>query len=670
MNGKFSAPSPPAIGRQAVMILEAVKRAARQEQFLEVVSAEEARRRFAARIDCSPLAAEGLALAAALGRVLAADIVAPVDAPPFDRSNVDGFAVRAADTVGASDRVPRRLTLNAEVVACGVAPAVEVKAGTATAIGTGGVIPRGADAVVMIEQTELIEDAVAPAIDVRRAVGSGQYISFAGSDIARGETLLRKGARIGSREVGMLAACGLAAIDVVRRPRVAVLSTGDELVAPGRPLPPGRVYDSNGAIIAAAISETGGEPVPFGAVPDDEAALERAMRAALESCDMVVLSGGTSKGAGDLSHRIVSRLGKPGIVIHGVALKPGKPLCLAVIGDKPLIVLPGFPTSAIFTFHTFVAPIIRARAGLPPEAAKAVTARVPVRIASELGREEFVLVSLVTSADGLIAFPIGKGSGAVTAFSQADGFLAIDALATSLDADTKADITLIGEAARAPDLVIMGSHDIALDVVVSALAERGFGARTIAVGSLGGVAAVSRGECDLAPVHLVDPATGVYNEHLLAPGLTLVPGWRRMQGFVYRAGDVRFEGATAADALKTALADSMALMVNRNTGSGTRVLVDQLLLGARPAGYANQPRSHNAVAAAIAQNRADWGVAIEPVARIYGLAFLPIAPEEYDFLLLEARRERPVVQAFLAALRDEVVRARIRAVGMEMSAKR
>jgi putative molybdopterin biosynthesis protein len=669
MNGKSAAPRS-VIGRQDMTILEAVKRAARQEQFLEVVSAEEARRRFSAHIDCSPLAAEGFAVAAALGRVLAADVVAPVDAPPFDRSNVDGFAVRAADTAGASDRAPRRLTLNAEVVACGVAPAVEVKAGTATAIGTGGVIPRGADAVVMIEQTELIEDAVAPAIDVRRAVGSGQFISFAGSDIARGETLLRKGARISSREVGMLAACGLAAVDVVRRPRIAVLSTGDELVAPGRPLLPGRVYDSNGAIIAAAISEVGGEPVLFGAVPDDEAALERAMRAALESSDMVVLSGGTSKGAGDLSHRIVSRLGKPGILIHGVALKPGKPLCLAVIGDKPLIVLPGFPTSAIFTFHTFVAPIIRARAGLPPEAVKAVTARVPVRIASELGREEFVLVSLVAGPDSLIAFPIGKGSGAVTAFSQADGFLAIDALASSLDADAMADITLIGEATRAPDLVIMGSHDIALDIVVSALAERGFGARTIAVGSLGGVAAVSRGECDLAPVHLVDPATGVYNEHLVAHGLTLVPGWRRMQGFVYRDGDARFEGVTAADALKAALADPRALMVNRNAGSGTRILVDQLLHGMRPAGYANQPRSHNAVAAAIAQNRADWGVAIEPVARMYGLAFLPIAPEQYDFLLLEARRERPVVQAFLALLRDEVVRARIRAVGMEMSAKR
>jgi putative molybdopterin biosynthesis protein len=444
-----------------------------------------------------------------------------------------------------------------------------------------------------------------------------------------------------------------------------VLSTGDELVEPGRPLRPGSVYDSNGAIIAAAITEAGGEPAPFGSFPDDELALELAMRNALDSCDMVVLSGGTSKGAGDLSHCIVSRLGKPGILVHGVALKPGKPLCLAVIGDKPLIVLPGFPTSAIFTFHAFVAPVIRARAGLPAEAAKTIAARVPVRIASELGREEFVLVSLVAGADGLIAFPTGKGSGAVTGFSQADGFLSIDALASALDADTMAEVTLIGETERAPDLVIMGSHDIALDVVVGALAGRGFSARTIAVGSLGGVAAASRGECDLAPVHLVDPATGIYNKHLLAPGLTLVPGWRRMQGFVFRPGDARFGGGTADAALKAALADPAILMVNRNAGSGTRVLVDGLLRGARPAGYANQPRSHNAVAAAIAQNRADWGVAIEPVARMYGLSFLPIAPEEYDFLLREDRRGRPAVQAFLDVLHDEATRARIRTLGME-----
>jgi putative molybdopterin biosynthesis protein len=651
--------------RGASAILDAVRRAARQEQFLEVVSSGEARRRFEACIDRAPLGAESLPLAAALSRVLAADVIAPVDAPPFDRSNVDGFAVRAADTVGAGDGTPKRFTLNAEVIACGVVPALDVMPGTATAIATGGVIPRGADAVVMIEHTELIEDDTAPAIELRRTAASGQFISYAGSDIARGETLLRRGTLIGSREIGMLAACGLSAIEVVRRPRVAVLSTGDELVEPGRTLTPAGVYDSNGAILAAAIMEAGGEPVPFGAFPDEEVALELAMRTALSSCDMVVLSGGTSKGAGDLSHRIVSRLGKPGILVHGVALKPGKPLCLAVIGEKPLIVLPGFPTSAIFTFHAFVAPVIRARAGLPPEAAKTVTARVPVRIASELGREEFALVSLVAGEGGLIAFPTGKGSGAVTAFSQADGFLAIDALASALDADSHAQVTLIGETAQAPDVVIMGSHDVALDVVVGALAERGFTARTIAVGSLGGVAAARRGECDLAPVHLVDPTTGLYNKHLLAPGLALVPGWRRMQGFVFRPGDARFEGGTAGAALKAALADPTVLMVNRNAGSGTRVLVDNLLRTARPAGYANQPRSHNAVAAAIAQTRADWGVAIEPVARMYGLSFLPIAPEEYDFLLLEARRARPAVQAFLAVLRDEATRGRIRALGMQ-----
>jgi putative molybdopterin biosynthesis protein len=213
--------------------------------------------------------------------------------------------------------------------------------------------------------------------------------------------------------------------------------------------------------------------------------------------------------------------------------------------------------------------------------------------------------------------------------------------------------------------VIMGSHDIALDVVVGALAERGFSARTIAVGSQGGVAAAERGQCDIAPVHLIDPATGGYNKHLLSPGLSLVKGWQRMQGVLYRPGDARFEGKTASDAAKAALADPSCLMVNRNAGAGTRILIDQLLAGARPPGYANQPRSHNAVAAAIAQARADWGVAIEPVAKMYGLGFLPLAPEHYDFLVVESRRTRPAVQAFLASLRDRRTKDRIAALGMQ-----
>jgi putative molybdopterin biosynthesis protein len=211
---------------------------------------------------------------------------------------------------------------------------------------------------------------------------------------------------------------------------------------------------------------------------------------------------------------------------------------------------------------------------------------------------------------------------------------------------------------------------VALDAVVGALAERGIAARTLAVGSQGGVSAINNGQCDIAPVHLIDPTSGAYNVHLATPGLVLVEGWRRMQGLLFRPGDTRFESRDAQGALTAVLADSGALMVNRNAGSGTRVLIDRLLGGARPSGYANQPRSHNAVAAAIAQERADWGVAIEPVARLYGLGFLPVAPEHYDFLLVEERKQRPATRAFLAALADDTVREKIRALGMRPAGER
>jgi putative molybdopterin biosynthesis protein len=380
---------------------------------------------------------------------------------------------------------------------------------------------------------------------------------------------------------------------------------------------------------------------------------------------MVVLSGGTSKGVGDLSYRILSRLGPPGVLVHGVALKPGKPLCLAVSDGKPIAVLPGFPTSAIFTFHAFVAPIIRARAGLPAEAAQSVKAMVPVRIVSEMGRQEFVLVALVPGEHGPVAFPIGKGSGAITSFSQADGFVAIDALSTGLDAGLTKEVTLIGGRAKAPDIVIMGSHCVALDVVIQRVAEQGFAARTVAIGSMGGVAAAERGECDIAPVHLLEAASGAYNRHLVRAGITLKSGWQRIQGFVFRPGDPRFAGKSAQEALRAALADPSCLMINRNAGAGTRILIDQLLGGRRPPGYANQPKSHNAVVAAVAQGRADWGIAIATVAKLYAMAFLPISPECYDFLVVESRCSRPAVQAFLAALAAPDVRERIAALGMK-----
>lgn len=631
-----------------------------QDQFLTVLSREDALARLEAALFPRALPSAPRSLADALGCALARDVVAPIDVPPFDRSNVDGFAVRSADLAAAGEATPVRLVLNDEVIACGVAPTRPVLPGAATAIATGGPVPRGADAIVMVEHTQ---PTGAGAIEVRRAASPGQFVSYAGSDIARGEALLRAGTMIGSREIGMLAACGIASIPVVRRPRVAVLSTGDELVQPGGPLRPAAIYDTNGAIVTAAISENGGEAAFLGAIPDDEAQLESAMRQALADSDMLVLSGGTSKGAGDVSHRIIARLGKPGILAHGIALKPGKPLCLAVCDGKPVIILPGFPTSAMFTFHDMIVPVLRRMAGLPPRSDAKVAARIPVRIASELGRTEFVMVSLVEGERGLIAYPTGKGSGAITSFAQSDGFLRIEALADQMAAGTDAEVTLFTPHVRVPDLVIVGSHCTGLDLVTAPLARAGLLVRSIAVGSLGGLAAAKRGECDFAPIHLFDEQTETYNAPFLGAGLELLPGWRRMQGIVFRKDDRRFEGLSVPEAVRAALADPACIMVNRNQGAGTRILIDRLLGAARPDGYWNQPRSHNAVAAAVAQHRADWGMTIAPVAHAADLGFIPLAEEHYDFALVTARKQRPAVQAFLDALASEEARAALTQAG-------
>jgi putative molybdopterin biosynthesis protein len=391
--------------------------------------------------------------------------------------------------------------------------------------------------------------------------------------------------------------------------------------------------------------------------------LEAVMGKALAESDMMVLSGGTSKGAGDVSHRIIARLGPPGIICHGVALKPGKPLCLAVCDGKPVVILPGFPTSAMFTFHDMIVPVLRRMAGLPPRPDATVTAKVPVRIASELGRTEFVMVSLIEGVEGLIAYPSGKGSGAITAFSQADGFLRIDALADQMPAGSEAKVTLFTPHVRVPDLVIVGSHCTGLDLVTAPLARAGLTVRSIAVGSTGGLAAAKRGECDLAPIHLFDEQTETYNVPFLSGGLELVPGWRRMQGIVFKKGDRRFEGLSAADAVRAAIADPTCIMVNRNQGAGTRILIDRLLGGARPDGYWNQPRSHNAVAAAVAQGRADWGMTIAPVAHASNLGFIPFAEEHYDFVVNTTRKHRQAVQAFLEALASDEIRAALEDAG-------
>ncbi|MGC2211062.1 MAG: molybdopterin biosynthesis protein [Candidatus Korobacteraceae bacterium] len=649
----------------------ALLRAARQQQFLEVVGRDEAEQRFRAHLRLAPLGEERVGLAQALGRVLAREIASGVDVPGFDRSNVDGFAVRAADTAGASDDCPRLLRLNREVLTPGVESGAAVAEGTATILATGGMVPRGADAVLMVEYTDVREENGELQIEVHRAVAPGEAIASAAGDIARGEMVLRAGQVLTSREIGVLAAAGLAEVWVWRKPRVAIFSTGDELIAPGsvgpgNAAPPGAVFDSNGAILAAAVEELGGVAVPLGIGRDDEDALTALLQKALES-DLVLLSGGTSKGAGDLAARVVGRLRNPGIVVHGVALKPGKPICLAVTNGKPVVILPGFPTSAIFTFHEFVAPVIRAFAGLPAERRETVRATLPLRIGSERGRTEYVLVSLVQREDGgLAAYPISKGSGAVTTFGHADGFFAIGPQTEMLPEGTEVEVSIIGARHKVADLVIIGSHCAGLDVLIGKLIAEGLTVRALNLGSTGGLAAAKRGECDIAGIHLMDPTTGEYNRPFLTEGLELIAGYGRLQGIVFRPGDARFEGHTAEAAIAGAVGDSGCLMVNRNAGSGTRIVIDRLLKGARPAGYSRQAKTHNGVAVAVAQGVADWGVAIGTVARQYGLGFLPLQAEQYDLVVPKMRLHRAPVQRFLELLRESSLRGELQELGFHL----
>ncbi len=624
----------------------------KQQQFLEVIERDEAERRWRATLDIAAVPSETVALEEALGRVLSEDIRADVDVPGFDRSNMDGFAVRAEDTYGATEIEPVLLRLNSETIPTGVAPSQEVLPGTATSIATGGMLPRGADAVLPVEFTDIQGDSII----ARRERIPGAAVSFAGTDIGWGETVVFSGVQLTSRETGVLAAIGRSDVPVVRRPRVAILSTGDEIVQPGEKMRPGLVFDSNGRILADAARELGAEPIFHGAFRDDEAGLRAALGRALEDADLVILSGGTSKGEGDLNARVVAEL-EPGIAVHGVALKPGKPICLAASGRIPVVVLPGFPTSAVFTFHEFVAPVIRELAGRPPGDREQRLARLATKTSSERGRLEYLLVGLVRRPDGqLAAYPMGKGSGSVTTFSRADGFVRIPRNTEIVDADTEVEVTLLSRELSVADFVAIGSHCVGLDVIASALARKGFRVKLLAVGSQAGLSAALRGECDAAPIHLLDPASGEYNRGFLDASLRLLPGYARQQGVVTRADEVRD--------IEALLADPELRMVNRNRGSGTRILIDQLLGERRPPGYPYEPSSHFAVAAAVSQGRADWGVTIETVARQAGLRFQTLQAEYYDFAIPADRWDRPAIRALRELLADGTsVRAELTRMG-------
>lgn len=627
-----------------------------QQQFLSVVDMDEAITRWWKVIHKIEIKSENILLENALGRTLAGDIFSDVDVPGFDRSNVDGYALIASESFSSDEFKRIRLKLTNEIIQPGVTPEFNVLPGFATPIATGAIIPRGADSVIMVEDTIFDQNT----IEILKPVAPGNHISYAGSDIARGELLITSGSRLTPRETGLLAAVGRPEIPVFSRPRVAILSTGYEIVAPGAPCPQGKIFDSNARIIADSVTESGGTPISLGIVPDDLHQLRANLHNAISIADLVIITGGTSKGAGDFSYKALEEL-SPGVLVHGVALKPGKPVCLGASGQVPVAILPGFPTSAIFTFHELVAPVIRHLSGHEQLPRTSIPARISARVNSERGRTEFLLVSLVPSDSGMVAYPMGKGSGSVTTFSRADGYVTIDKHREFLSPDEPIHVITYSNEIKPASLVIIGSHCTGLDEIARKLSSAGMRLKMMSVGSQGGLEAAIRGECDIAGTHLLDAATNQYNLPFLSPKLKLLYGYGRMQGMVFRSGDPLFTGLSLTDAIDSACKKSR--MVSRNRGSGTRVIIDQLLNGRRPDGHSMEMKSHHAVAAAINQHRADWGVTIEPVAKLYGLSFIPIRMEEYDFAVPVSKSGRPEIIAFQNYLKSSDFQMQLQKMG-------
>jgi putative molybdopterin biosynthesis protein len=592
--------------------------------------------------------AQTVAVDQALGRVTAAPVWARRSSPDYDAAAMDGIAVCAADTYGATESRPLLLAPDAFDV-----------------IDTGDPMPSGRDAVVMREDVHRTSSGEA---ELRAAIAPWTHVRSIGEDVAAGELLLPSGHRLRPFDLAAVAAAGVDAVEVRRPPRVTLVPTGDEIRPVGSALGAGEIADTNSLMLAGQARELGAKVTVTRIVPDQPPLIAAAVHEAAAVSDLVIVLAGSSAGRDDWTARVVEAEGL--LAVHGVAVRPGHPVVLGVVDATPVLGAPGFPVSAALTFDIFAAPLLAGLEGVAPVRRPTATARLARKLASPGGMDDWVRVRLGRVGGQVVATPLPRGAGVLTSLVRADGLLLVPAGLEGHHAGEDVEVELLrglDEVART--IVAIGSHDLVLDLAASALRERD-PRLTLAssnVGSLGGLAAVRDGLCHLAGSHLLDPDTGEYTlpylDRVLGPGAgAVIRLVHRQQGLLVPPGNPL--GLTGIEDL----ARPGVRYVNRQRGAGTRVLLDHELArsGVDPVdvvGYGREESTHLAVAAAVAAGRADAGLGILAAARAFGLDFVPVAEEPYDLVTTAATLAEGVLDPLLELVTEPVFAAAVEALG-------
>ncbi|WP_300669395.1 molybdopterin biosynthesis protein [Desulfoluna sp.] len=622
--------------------------------YLDMISLEEAKQRLETRFGARRVPQTRVASAQSSGRVLAEPVFARTSSPGYHAAAMDGIAVLAETTYGASEGRPKTLILGE----------------TAFPVNTGHRLPDGCDAVIMIEAVHEVSETER---EIESPAFPFQHVRKMGEDIVATELLFPTGYRLTPYCVGALITAGIFEVVVLGLPRVLILPTGSELVAlteEGMPQPePGRIFESNSHMLAAMVERDGGIAVRHPILKDDPEAIKaRVRQAATEGFDLLLIIGGSSAGTEDYARQVVSECGT--LLFHGVTIMPGKPVLAGEVDTMPVFGMPGYPVSTIVAFEQCLSPLLASLAGRPQEP-KATLAVTPSRkVASKLGVEEFLRVKLGRVGATTIATPIAGGAGTLTSITEADGMVRIPAHVEGLAAGVEVACELLGPASDVDrTLVVVGSHDNTLDVIADEIRRTGGGVRLSSshVGSMGGIMALKRRVCHLAGIHLLDPSDGSYNrsyvkKYLPGRALTLVNLVTRQQGLMVAKGNPK--GITGIEDLTR----QGVRFINRQAGSGTRILLDYRLkaLGMDDKlidGYTRDEYTHMSVAVAVLSGTADAGLGIYAAARALDLDFIPVVTEQYELLIDNDYIKSPMVDALFTTLRAQHFKERVLALG-------